>query len=354
MALLYRKEEEKLRLPSGYGGVVKLKGNRRKPYQVRLTKGFTEEGKQIYMYLGYYAKRTEALEALAEYNSSPYDITRETITFSEVYKKWSNEHFKKVSSSSIERYSNAYRKYCKSLYKMRFKDIRLTHLQAVIDNCGMAHPTRASIKTLFNVLFSFAMKNDIVDKDYAQYVDIGQREGKTNRKIFSQEEINELFKYVDTFEYLDTILIMIYSGLRIGELLDLRIKNIHLKDRYMVGGNKTEAGKNRIIPISKKTESFIKKYYETNKNKEFLIVNSFGRQMQYSNYRREKFDNIMEKLRMDHRPHDTRHTFASLMDSAGANKLCIKRIMGHSSPDITDKVYTHKTIQELIEAIDLI
>ena len=57
---------------------------------------------------------------------------------------------------------------------------------------------------------------------------------------------------------------------------------------------------------------------------------------------------------MDHRPHDTRHTFASLMDSAGANKLCIKRIMGHSSPDITDNVYTHKTIQELIEAIDLI
>lgn len=151
-----------------------------------------------------------------------------------------------------------------------------------------------------------------------------------------------------------TILIMIYSGLRIGELLDLRIKNIHLKDRYMIGGNKTKAGKNRIIPISKKTEPFIKKYYETNKDKEFLIINSFGRQMQYSNYRREKFDNIMEKFRMDHRPHDTRHTFASLMDSAGANKLCIKRIMGHSSPDITDNVYTHKTIQELIEAIDLI
>ena len=49
-----------------------------------------------------------------------------------------------------------------------------------------------------------------------------------------------------------------------------------------------------------------------------------------------------------------RHTFASLMDTAGANKLCIKRIMGHASPDITDSVYTHKTIEQLIEAIDLI
>lgn len=343
-----------MRLPSGYGGIVKLKGNRRKPYQVRLTKGFTDEGKQIYMYLGYYARRGEALEALAEYNSSPYDITRETITFAEVYKKWSNEHFKKVSSSSIERYSNAYRKYCKSLYKMRFKDIRLTHLQTVIDNCGMAHPTRASIKTLFAVLTRFAMKNDIVDKDYAQYVDVGQREGKINRKPFTQEEIDKLFKYVDTFDYLDTILIMIYSGLRVGEMLDLRIENIHLEERYMVGGSKTEAGKNRIIPINKKIEPFIRKYYEKNKDKEFLIINSLGRPMGYSNYRREKFDNIMEKLKMEHKPHDARHTFASLMDSAGANKLCIKRIIGHSSQDITEDIYTHKTLEELIEAIDLI
>ena len=343
-----------MRLPSGYGGIVKLKGNRRKPYQVRLTKGFTDEGKQIYMYLGYYAKRGEALEALAEYRSNPYDITRETITFAEVYKKWSNEHFKKVSSSSIERYSNAYRKYCKSLYKMRFKDIRLTHLQAVIDNCGMAHPTRASIKTLFAVLTKFAMKNDIVDKDYAQYVDVGQREGKINRKPFTQEEIDKLFKYVDTFDYLDTILIMIYSGLRVGEMLDLRIENIHLEERYMVGGSKTEAGKNRIIPINKKIEPFIRKYYEKNKDKEFLIINSLGRPMGYSNYRREKFDNIMEKLRMEHKPHDARHTFASLMDSASANKLCIKRIIGHSSQDITEDIYTHKTVEELIEAIDLI
>ena len=62
----------------------------------------------------------------------------------------------------------------------------------------------------------------------------------------------------------------------------------------------------------------------------------------------------MEKMQMDHCPHDCRHTFASLMDTAGANKLCIKRIMGHASPDITDSVYTHKTLEELILSIDLI
>ena len=137
--------------------------------------------------------------------------------------------------------------------------------------------------------------------------------------------------------------------------LDIKIENVHIEDRYMVGGKKTKAGKDRIIPISRKIEPFIKKYYEQNKDKIYLITNAFGRQMQYSNYRREKWDNIIEKMKFEkHLPHDARHTFASLMDSAGANKLCIKRIIGHASQDITEDIYTHKTLEELIEAIDLI
>ena len=345
-----------MRLPNGYGSIVKLKGNRRRPYQVRLTKGYTDEGKQIFIYLGYYETQQKARIALSEYNASPYDITRDTITFSRVYELWSKEHYKKVSDSSIERYSNAYRKYCKVLYNMRFKDIRLSHLQGVIDDSGMAHPTRASIKTLFNVLYGYAMKNDIIDKNYAQYVDVGKREGKINRKPFTIEEINRLFQNVNKLEYLDTILIMIFTGMRVGELLKLEIGNVHLEERYMIGGSKTEAGKNRIIPISKKIEPFIRKYYLQNKDKKYLITNAFGGQMKYSNYRREKWDNIMEKMKFDdvHRPHDARHTFASLMNTANANKLCIKRIIGHSSPDLLDSTYTHKTIEELIEAIDLL
>lgn len=343
-----------MRMPSGYGSIIKLKGNRRRPYQVRLTKGFTDEGKQIYMYLGYFEKKEQAMIALSEYQSSPYDITRETITFEEVYKKMTKQHFPKVSDSAIENYSNCFRKYCKSLYKTRFKDIRLTHLQGVIDDSGMAHPTRAMIKTLFRLMFKFAMKNDIVDKDYSQYVDVGQREGKINRTPFTQEEIQELFDNVDKLEFVDTILIMIYSGLRVGELLDIKIENVHLDKGYMVGGLKTKAGINRMIPINSKIEPYIRRYYEKNKDKEYLITNFKGNQMCYSNYRREKFDNIMEKLEMKHRPHDCRHTFASLMDRANANKLAIKRIIGHSAPDITDGVYTHKTLEDLKEAIALI
>ena len=102
--------------------------------------------------------------------------------------------------------------------------------------------------------------------------------------------------------------------------------------------------------------NIIKKYYDKSVEIgcKYLIANSLGNQMKYSNYRREKWDKMMEQLELnkDHKPHDTRHTFSTMMDRTPANKLCTKRILGHSSTDITEKVYTHKDIKDLIEAVN--
>lgn len=337
--------------PNGYGSISKLSGKRRKPYLVRKTKGWSDNGKQIFEIIGCYETRTQAMNALANYNTNPYDIEKAKITFSELYEKWSEQHFFKVSDNAITNYKVAY-KYCEPLYGLRFIDIRTNHMQSTIDNSGKAYPTRKLIKTLLNQLYNYAIENDISDKKYSQYLDIGKNEGKISRKPFTQEEIQILFDNEDKLDFIDTILIMIYTGLRVGELLSIKHDDVYLDKRYMTGGIKTQAGKNRVIPIHKKILPFVKKWYAN--NTEYLITNTKKLQMQYSNYRREKFDNIMEKLRMKHNPHDCRHTFASLMDSANANKLCIKRIMGHASQDITDKVYTHKDIDELLENVDLL
>lgn len=341
-----------MRKPSGYGSVIKLKGNRRKPYQVRVTKGYDKDtGKQIYKYIGYFEKQQEAEMALAEYNANPYDIDTAKITFKQLYDKWSSEHFQKVGRTSIEHYDLAFR-YCKEIHNMRFIDIKLNHLQGIIDNLGKPYPTRRMTKLLMSQLFRYAIKNDIIEKEYSKYVDLGKPSKREEKKIFTKEEIDKLFKYVDKLEYVDTVLIMIFTCMRIGELVTIKTANVHLKERYMTGGIKTQAGRDRIIPINNKILPFIEKWY--NPNNEFLITNDKGEQMQHQNYRREKFKNIMEKLGMDHTPHECRHTGISLLDSAGANKLCVKRIVGHSSKDITEDIYTHKTIEELIATIDLI
>ena len=145
---------------------------------------------------------------------------------------------------------------------------------------------------------------------------------------------------------------MIYSGLRIGELLLIKSTDIDLENEIITGGIKTDAGKNRIIPINKKILPFIKNRLE--EGHEYLIVNSRNKPMKYDNYYRERFIPIMEQLNMNHRPHDARHTFATLMNNADANRTSIKKIIGHSSYETTEKIYTHKDIEELRKAINLI
>lgn len=65
------------------------------------------------------------------YNENPYDINAKKITFAEVFDKWSNEHFKKISASNINGYQSSYK--CSSkLYDIHFADIKLAHLQHVV------------------------------------------------------------------------------------------------------------------------------------------------------------------------------------------------------------------------------
>lgn len=352
-----------MRLPNGYGSVYKLSGKRRKPWVVKITDSYDLDdngnGVQKRRVLGYFSTNKEALQYLAEYHKNPYSIEVQEITFTELYDKWAerklvekdDEHPNGISKSNILGYKASY-KVCESLYDMKFIDIKTAHLQSVMDSCGKGHGTRRKLKVLFTQLYGYAMQNDVVDKNYAEFVDVGEKEDKDNiHKPYTEDEIKILWDNLDRIDFIDTILIMIYTGLRPGELLLIENKNINIKEKYMSGGLKTTAGKNRIIPLNKKIIPLIEKRMSEHK---YLILNHENKKMLYDNYRKEKFGKLMEQLNMDHLPHDGRHTFATLMDSAGANKLCIKRIMGHASQDITDKVYTHKEIEELIQNVDLI
>ena len=86
---------------------------------------------------------------------------------------------------------------------------------------------------------------------------------------------------------------------------------------------------------------------------EFLIPTPTGKAYQYNNYRKHFFAPFMEKLGLDQTVHATRHTFISTMDACGvvAESVVLKRIVGHSNSSVTEH-YTHKSAEELIEAID--
>ena len=128
-----------------------------------------------------------------------------------------------------------------------------------------------------------------------------------------------------------------------------------IEDNYMIGGEKTEAGKNRIIPIHSKIKQIIEELYDNSRSHKYLIINeNTNQKMSYDTYQK-RFDMLMNELGFKHTPHDTRHTFATKCSLVGIPDVIIKILLGHSlSNDVTNDVYIHKTVDELKREIEKI
>ncbi len=355
--------------PNGYGSVCKLSGKRRKPFGVRITVGWelnkeTGKLKQLYKPIGYYTTRSEAMIALADYNKDPYDLDSSKITFKEVYEKWSDEklilkddeHPYGISQSNINGYKAAW-KLCKKIEDMRFVDVKLSHLQMVVDESGKNHPTLRKLKVLFGQLFEYAVIHGIITKErnIVEYVDIS-KSGNPNaldRKPFTKKEVQTVWKWKDSSEYVQVILMLIYSGVRISELLDLKKENVNLKEKWFdIIDSKTKSGI-RKVPIADKVFQYFEYWY--NKNEcEYLLSTPEGEHFLYRNYYDSYWKPLMDQMGMNHLPHDTRHTCISFLTAAEVDERFIKKIVGHKGQGVTEIVYTHLEIQELLDAINKI
>ena len=344
-----------MRLPNSYGSCTKLSGKRRRPWMVRKTVGFDENDKQIMQVIGYYATKAEALTALAEYNANPTDLATRRITFSQIYELWKESKY--AGDETIPNNYIAAYNHCEELHNMQFADIKAANFQAVINNCEAGYSTKKCIKIIINQLTKYALANDIVVKDYAQHAKLPSHEDSTMHQAFSDEALKLLWKLAPNNKNVQTVLILCYTGMRPSELCKILRKNVHLEERYILGGIKTNAGKNRAIPIAEKIYPFVKAIYDEHNSDVYFFADP-DTALNYNTYRGRYWDKAMSLLPkplQDHKPHDGRHTCATLLDNAGINQKIIKLILGHSSKNnVTEKVYTHKTIEQLIEAINKI
>lgn len=174
-----------------------------------------------------------------------------------------------------------------------------------------------------------------------------------NRKPFSKTEVKKIWDVKDSNIYYTVILMLIYTGCRIGELLDLKKENVNLEERYFkIVASKTAAGI-RTAPISEKVHPFFEYWYNLN-DCEYLLSTPEGEHFKYRNYYDSYWSPLIETLGMKHRPHDTRHTCISMLTVAGVSDKVIKKIVGHKGQGVTEVVYTHFEIEELIDAINKI
>lgn len=325
-----------MKLPNSYGNVVKLSGKRRKPYGARVTTGW-KDGKQVRKYIGYYSTKRDALDALAEYNRNPYDLDARTITFAETWEHWSKLNWDKGTKNTQSAWRTGY-KHCEPIRDMRIGDIKLAHLERLMEGKGSS--TQSQIKTVCVKVFKYALKHEWVRKNPA--IDMEVSQPKTGKKVpFTEEEIRKFWQLSETDDYYELILILIYTGLRVSELLEMKQEDVH--GDHMIGGTKTEAGKNRIIPLHSRIRPFIEKRMD---GQEYLLHRD-GKRLSYMQFRLP----FTKKVK-GHTIHEARHTFISRMHSLGVNETTIKIIVGHARRDVTGKVYIHKLKEELLEAVE--
>lgn len=348
-----------MRLPNGYGSVYKLSGNRRRPWVAAKTIGWEkdEEGnksKQKINIIGYYETRQKALQALAEFNDNPYNIELSKVTFADIYQRWYKDEFNDESNkSTVRNYETAY-KHCESIQNMVMGDIRPNHMQKILDDCESGYQTVKRIHTLFNKLYSWCVTHDCIKKNYALLTKVNQKYDPTPRERFSSDEINALWKAAKENKNAPLILMLMYSGVRIMELLDLKKEDVDLKNQYfVVKASKTVSGI-RTVPIADKMLPYWEDFIERSKC-EYAICNTAGSKMTYDNFKKRYWFPLMAELNMNHTPHETRHTFISLATSQNINPTLVKKIVGHKSiMSLTEKVYTHPEIKEMVDAVNKI
>ena len=361
--MLFCKQKVKImKLPNGYGTVYKLSGKRRKPYIARKTIGWeineeTKKSKQILKTIGYYKTKSEALQALADYNSDPYDLIISKYTFAEIYEKWFEETFNDDSNkSTMHNYKNAY-SHCESIYNKPIISLRLADLQKVLNEAAeQGYKGSNRIRSLMNGIYKWCIRNEYLKKNYAEMLILPKVEKPSGneRRAILPEHLERIWACSSSDFVSHIVLILIYSGVRPNELFNLKKEDVHLDEQwFQVRKSKTESGI-RIVPIADKVLPLWKEAISNSKC-EYAITNVNGEFMGYDNFRKRYWTPFMQRLDLDYTVYETRHTCNSLLIMADCNPTVRKKIMGHKSKmDLGENVYGHIYIEKLIEAINLI
>lgn len=341
---------------NGTGSVLKLSGNRRRPWAVKVA-GRNQYGHVIQKIVSYHEKASEAQLALEEYNRTRASGTapamdKLSLTVADVFEAWKAREYRKLKPASISSHNAAWNKRVSRFAPRKMRDLTLDELQSLLDeDAGLSQSSINNDAFLIKALYSYSMERDIVGKDYSRYLDIPSVGAKRPRDALNNIQLAQLIQLAaDGFPWADTALMLCYTGFRISEFLQLTRFSYHPEEGgYLQGGLKTSAGKNRIVPVHPKIRPYLAAWME--KGGETIICGDDGAPISSLRYQ-EYFHPIDEYLGTpEATPHWCRHTFATRLHTSKADPLTVKWLMGHSAKSDITAHYTHDTIEVLKEAI---
>lgn len=369
---------KKKKRANGTGSVYFRKDLKSRPYAASMIYG----GKRVY--IGNYATRTEAQNALQEFEYNP--VTKFNITLAQLHDEWQNVAYKKLGESVRQNYNAAWIK-LKPIYNRKFRDLRTGEFQAIIDfydaphqevgtggrlkyldargrgtytitntpkmSEGLKFSALHKIKCLLTSMYTYAMQNDIVNKNYAEFVQLPKK-NETSRSRFTDTQLEQLRQAVGTVPYADYIFTMCYLNFRVSEFLELTADDYHISDSgipVFIGGKKTEAGTDRLVPIHPKIQGIVKECID--RHGETVFCDEDGQALTPDHFRKYCFYPAIEQLGFpsDLTPHSCRRTFSTRMSAAGARQEDIIALMGHTNFDVDINHYINQETETLYSAI---
>lgn len=336
-------QRRRRRRPRGTGSVWKDARNKSRPFVA-----VAADGTRI----GTFATSGEAVKALDAVNASKISPERQTYTLADVYDRWSELHYQKITVKAQQSYANAYRK-AASLHDRRIAELKTEDYQRVLSQMMAAGASRSLCekeRQLFSQLCQYAINQDIIHTNYSTALVLPDASAPKTR-VLSADEVQAIRNTADDARLGETAriaLTLIYTGMRLNELLTARRENVHADEGYLIGGEKTEAGRDRVIPLHPDIMPYILQWLDGN-DTPYLIPSKYGLPRDHNNVRKS-FNSLMRKLGIDGvTPHTCRHTAATKFAAAGLPPEVTKQILGHADITTTLNIYTHPDVQNLIE-----
>lgn len=340
--VILRKQRRTRRRPSGTGSIRKLNDVRRsKPYRVE--KG----GKR----LGDFPSMEAAQQFLDKINAKPRLSDTINMTLEDCHDLWKERDYPQLTAKGKETYDAIWPKFA-PLKGMKMREITTETVQPLVDaeiSKGRSRSQQEKIRSMYSLLCQIAMEKDIIDRNYATFLRLSTQ-GTVVRDVFREGEIKAILEDAATCETSKIIAILLYTGFRINELLQMPLARVNIGAWYFVGGEKTEAGIDRIVPIVATIRPFVRYFYERADGN--LFLSGYMGNQSAGNFRRRDYYPTLERLGIrtperTMRPHSCRYTLATRGHSLGIDNDTLVKILGHADFDTTSAYYIQADLDKL-------
>ena len=272
---------------------------------------------------------------------------------------------KALSANSVEAYEQDLDKLFAFFGKYGIDPLKATfdNLQAFVYEQFDAQTnvrTQARVLSGIRSFYRFLLYHNHRDDDPSELLESPRRE-KRLPEVLSLDEVNRIVEAVDLSSAEGhrnrAMMEMLYgSGLRVSELVSLRLSDMYFNEGYMLIRGK--GSKQRLVPVSPEAEKWFKFWMEDRSHldikpdyKDIAFLNRYGRQltraMVFTIIRRLAETAGIQKTIS---PHTLRHSFATHLLQNGADLRVIQQLLGHEDITTTE-IYTHIDIHDLRRAV---